>query len=67
MVARPKAVDCANPSTRKLERLDENLGSVDIELTPDELADINFASRKFPFRVIVIRKKMKSGQASKEL
>ena len=29
------------PGTRKLERLDENLGSVDIELTPDELADIN--------------------------
>lgn len=31
------------PGTRKLERLEENLGSVDIELTPEELSDINSA------------------------
>ena len=36
------------PGTRKLERLDENLGSVDIELTPDELADINSRLSEIP-------------------
>lgn len=29
------------PGTTKLERLDENLGAVNIELTPDEVSDIN--------------------------
>ena len=29
------------PGTRKLERLDENLRSTDIELTPEDLAEIN--------------------------
>lgn len=29
------------PGTRKLERLDENLGAVNIELTPEELNDLN--------------------------
>lgn len=32
------------PGTTKLHRLDENLGAVNIELTPDELRDINFAA-----------------------
>jgi len=32
------------PGTRKLERLDENLGSIDIELTPQDLAAINKAA-----------------------
>ncbi|MDQ0200408.1 aldo/keto reductase [Neobacillus ginsengisoli] len=31
------------PGTRKLERLEENLGAVDVELTPEELSDLNDA------------------------
>ena len=34
------------PGTRKLERLDENLGAVKLGLTPDELNDINNALSK---------------------
>src|SRR5207249_8549926 len=34
------------PGTRKLERLDENIGAVAVELTPDDLREIeNAASR----------------------
>jgi aryl-alcohol dehydrogenase-like predicted oxidoreductase len=32
------------PGTRRLERLDENLGAVDVELTPDDLRDIESAA-----------------------
>jgi aryl-alcohol dehydrogenase-like predicted oxidoreductase len=32
------------PGTRRLERLEENLGAADIELTPDDLAAINAAA-----------------------
>ena len=34
------------PGTRKLERLDENIGSVDVELTPDDLREIDSAASK---------------------
>jgi aryl-alcohol dehydrogenase-like predicted oxidoreductase len=34
------------PGTRKLARLDENIGAVAIELTPDDLRDIDSASSK---------------------
>ncbi|HWI55014.1 MAG TPA: aldo/keto reductase, partial [Desulfobacteria bacterium] len=34
------------PGTRKLERLEENLGAVDIELTPQELSELNHALSK---------------------
>jgi aryl-alcohol dehydrogenase-like predicted oxidoreductase len=34
------------PGTRKLDRLDENLGSVAVELTPDDLRDIESAASK---------------------
>ena len=34
------------PGTRKLERLDENLGSVAVELTADDLCEIEEASAK---------------------
>ncbi len=34
------------PGTRKLERLDENLGAASIELTADDLKEINAASAK---------------------
>nr|WP_143588148.1 aldo/keto reductase [Tersicoccus phoenicis] len=32
------------PGTRRLDRLDENLGSVRLELTPDDLAELDAAS-----------------------
>lgn len=32
------------PGTRRLERLDENLGSLQLELTPDDLAELDHAS-----------------------
>ena len=32
------------PGTRRLERLEENLGAADVELTPDDLATINAAA-----------------------
>ena len=38
------------PGTRKLERLDENLGAVEIELTADDLRDINAAASKIPIQ-----------------
>jgi hypothetical protein len=38
-------VDCSHPGTRKQERL-ENIGAVAVELTPDELRDIESATSK---------------------
>ncbi len=32
------------PGTRKLERLEENIGAADIELTPDDLREIESAA-----------------------
>jgi aryl-alcohol dehydrogenase-like predicted oxidoreductase len=34
------------PGTRKLERLDENIGAVAIEFTPDDLREIESAASK---------------------
>jgi aryl-alcohol dehydrogenase-like predicted oxidoreductase len=34
------------PGTRKLERLDENLGAAAVELTPDDLREIDSAASK---------------------
>jgi aryl-alcohol dehydrogenase-like predicted oxidoreductase len=34
------------PGTRKLNRLEENLGAANIELTPEDLRDINSAASK---------------------
>jgi aryl-alcohol dehydrogenase-like predicted oxidoreductase len=34
------------PGTTKLERLDENIGAAEIELTPDDLREINSAASK---------------------
>ena len=34
------------PGTTKLHRLDENLGALSVELTPDDLRDIEGASSK---------------------
>jgi aryl-alcohol dehydrogenase-like predicted oxidoreductase len=35
------------PGTRKLERLDENIGSVAIELTADDLQEIETVAAEF--------------------
>ena len=32
------------PGTRRLERLEENLGAADLELTPEDLAELDEAS-----------------------
>ena len=32
------------PGTRRLERLDENLGAADLDLTPEDLAELDAAS-----------------------
>jgi aryl-alcohol dehydrogenase-like predicted oxidoreductase len=34
------------PGTRRLERLDENIGAVDVELTPDDLGEIEETASK---------------------
>ena len=44
LAAGPEAVDRAHPRTRRLERLDENIGAVAVELTPDDLRDIESAT-----------------------
>jgi aryl-alcohol dehydrogenase-like predicted oxidoreductase len=36
------------PGTTKLSRLDENIGAVTVELTPDDLRDIDSASSRIP-------------------
>jgi aryl-alcohol dehydrogenase-like predicted oxidoreductase len=36
------------PGTTKLNRLDENIGAVSVELTPDDLRDIDDAASKIP-------------------
>src|SRR5207253_3391905 len=36
------------PGTRKLERLEENVGAAAIELTPDDLREIESAASKIP-------------------
>jgi aryl-alcohol dehydrogenase-like predicted oxidoreductase len=36
------------PGTRRLARLEENLGAADVELTPADLADLDAASRSVP-------------------
>jgi aryl-alcohol dehydrogenase-like predicted oxidoreductase len=36
------------PGTRRLERLEENLGAADLELTADDLAEINTAAAAIP-------------------
>ena len=34
------------PGTRRLERMDENLGAVSVSLTPDDLSEIESAASK---------------------
>ena len=44
LAAGAEAVDRAHPRHRRLERLDENLGAVAVELTPDDLREIEGAA-----------------------
>lgn len=46
MVARAEAVDRSNPGTTKLQRLEENLGAIAVELTADDLREIESAAAK---------------------
>jgi diketogulonate reductase-like aldo/keto reductase len=39
-------VDVPIPRTTKLDRLDENIGAISIDLTPDDLRGINNAASK---------------------
>jgi aryl-alcohol dehydrogenase-like predicted oxidoreductase len=39
----PKALDCADPGTTKLRRLQENLGSAEVELSAADLSAIRAA------------------------
>ena len=36
------------PGTRKLDRLEENIGAADVELTADDLAEITQAADEIP-------------------
>jgi len=36
------------PGTTKLHRLEENIGAVNVQLTPDDLRQIDSASSKIP-------------------
>ena len=38
------------PGTRKLERLEENLGAADVELTSDDVRDIETSFAKIPVK-----------------
>jgi hypothetical protein len=46
VAACPEAVDCSNPKHPELERLDENIGAVAVELTSDDLCEIDSAAPK---------------------
>jgi aryl-alcohol dehydrogenase-like predicted oxidoreductase len=39
------------PGTTKLNRLDENIGALNVELTPDDLRDIENAAAKITVQV----------------
>ena len=46
VAACPEAVDRSDPGTTKLHRLDENIGAVAVELTADDLREIDSAASK---------------------
>ena len=50
LAARPAPFIVPIPGTRRLERLDENLGALEIELTADDLAEIDTAAAESPCR-----------------
>ena len=45
-----KAVDCADSGTTKQHRLEENLGAASVELTPDDLRQLNEAASRIELR-----------------
>jgi aryl-alcohol dehydrogenase-like predicted oxidoreductase len=46
--AGPEALDGADPGTTKLHRLEENLGALSLELSSDDLREIEAASSRIP-------------------
>ncbi len=48
LAACAEAVDRSDPGTTKLHRLEENIGAVAVELTPDDLREIDSAASKIP-------------------
>ena len=44
LAARPEALDRADPRHPRLDRLEENIGAAAVELTPDDLRDIEGAA-----------------------
>jgi hypothetical protein len=40
----PEAMDCSHPRHEKRERLDENLGALEVQFTTDELLEIDRAT-----------------------
>ena len=46
MAACPEAVDGSDPRHYEAARLEENIGAVSVELTPDDLRDIDTAASK---------------------
>jgi aryl-alcohol dehydrogenase-like predicted oxidoreductase len=42
----PEAVDRPDPGTRRLDRLEENLGAADLLLADDDLAEIEAAASR---------------------
>ena len=47
------------PGTTKLHRLEENIGSLQVELTPDDLHDIDITASKITVKALVIQKDWK--------
>ena len=48
LAAGSKALDLPIPGTTKLHRLEENLGATAVELTPEDLREIEAALSKVP-------------------
>ena len=46
MATRTEDLDCTDPGTTNLHRLEENIVAVSIELTPDDLREIDVAASK---------------------
>ncbi len=46
LAACPEAVDCSHPGHHEACELDENIGAVNVELTPDDLREIESAASK---------------------
>jgi aryl-alcohol dehydrogenase-like predicted oxidoreductase len=41
-----KTLDCSHSGTTKIHRLEENLGAMDVELTPEDIREIDVVASK---------------------